>query len=133
GLPAYEISNHARCGSESRHNLVYWQYGDYLGIGPGAHGRLTSADGKFATRQLRAPETWLAAVEAHGGGTQGGPGAGTQERLALDAAERFEEMLMMGLRIKEGVPRARFRRECGAEAEALLDPDRLARLVGDRK
>jgi putative oxygen-independent coproporphyrinogen III oxidase len=122
GLPAYEISNHARQGGESRHNLAYWRYGDYLGIGPGAHGRLTSANGKFATRQFRAPETWLAAVEAHGDGTQ--------ERVALGAAERLEEMLMMGLRIKEGVPRARFHRECGAEAEAVLDADRLARLVG---
>lgn len=121
GLPAYEISNHARPGSESRHNLVYWRYGDYLGIGPGAHGRLTRAGTKLATRQFRAPETWLAAVEARG--------EGTQERVAIGPAERCEEMLMMGLRLAEGVPRSRFRRECGGEPESVLDADRLSRLV----
>ncbi|HZS85355.1 MAG TPA: radical SAM family heme chaperone HemW [Stellaceae bacterium] len=121
GLPAYEISNHARPGAESRHNLVYWRYGDYLGIGPGAHGRLTAGARKIATRQLRAPETWLAAVEAEG--------HGTAERIAIAPAERLREMLMMGLRLAEGVPRARFRRECGADPEALLDAGSLARLV----
>ena len=121
GLPAYEVSNHARPGGESRHNLVYWRYGDYVGIGPGAHGRLTLDGVKLATRQLRAPERWLAAVEQRG--------EGTEERSALTAAERLEEMLMMGLRLSETVPRARFRRECGAEPEAALDPARLARLV----
>jgi len=121
GLPAYEISNHARPGSESRHNLAYWRYGDYVGVGPGAHGRLTIDGAKVATRQLRAPETWLEAVAVRG--------EGTQERLAVDPAERREEMLMMGLRIVEGVPRARFRRECGGEPETVLDPARLARLV----
>jgi putative oxygen-independent coproporphyrinogen III oxidase len=121
GLPAYEISNHARPGGESRHNLVYWRYGDYLGIGPGAHGRLTLAGAKWATRQRRAPETWLAAVES--------AGHGTQERLTVGPAERLEEMLMMGLRLPEGVPRAHFRREAGAEPEAVLDRYRLARLI----
>jgi putative oxygen-independent coproporphyrinogen III oxidase len=121
GLPAYEISNHASPGGESRHNLVYWRYGDYLGIGPGAHGRLTAGGTKFATRQLRAPETWLAAVETRG--------EGTQERLPVSASERLEEMLMMGLRLAEPIPRARFRREGGGEPESLLDADRLARLV----
>jgi putative oxygen-independent coproporphyrinogen III oxidase len=121
GLPAYEISNHARPGSESRHNLVYWRYGDYLGIGPGAHGRLTLSGEKFATRQLRAPETWLGAAEA--------AGHGTQETVPVSPAERLEEMLMMGLRLAEAVPRGRFLRECGAEPEALLDPGRLGRLA----
>ncbi|MGH7060985.1 MAG: radical SAM family heme chaperone HemW, partial [Stellaceae bacterium] len=68
GLPAYEISNHARPGAECRHNLAYWRYEDYLGIGPGAHGRITWADGKIATRQIRSPEAWLAAIEANGSG-----------------------------------------------------------------
>jgi putative oxygen-independent coproporphyrinogen III oxidase len=122
GLPAYEISNHARPGSESRHNLVYWRYGDYVGIGPGAHGRLTLDGVKLATRQLRAPERWLAAVERRGDGTE--------ERSEVTLSERLEEMLMMGLRLDEAVPRARFRRECGAEPEAVLDRARLARLVG---
>jgi oxygen-independent coproporphyrinogen-3 oxidase len=121
GLPAYEISNHARPGGESRHNLVYWRYGDYVGIGPGAHGRLTLGGAKVATRQLRLPETWLAAV--------GKRGDGTDERNPIAAAERLEEMLMMGLRLNEPVPRARFRRECGAEPEDILDPPALARLV----
>jgi oxygen-independent coproporphyrinogen-3 oxidase len=121
GLPAYEVSNHARPGGESRHNLAYWRYGDYLGIGPGAHGRLTLGGTKSATRQLRAPETWLAAVETRGNGTQ--------ERLVVSPVERLEEMLMMGLRLAEPIPHARFQRECGAEPAALLDPARLARLV----
>jgi oxygen-independent coproporphyrinogen-3 oxidase len=121
GLPAYEISNHARPGEESRHNLVYWRYGDYLGIGPGAHGRLTLAGDKLATRQLRAPETWLAAVEQRG--------HGTQERVPIVAGERLEEMLMMGLRLAEGIPRSRFRRESGGEPETILDATQIARLV----
>jgi len=121
GLPSYEISNHARPGGESRHNLVYWRYGDYVGIGPGAHGRLTLGGAKVATRQLRLPETWLAAVERRG--------EGTDECNPISAAERIEEMLMMGLRLNESVPRARFRRECGAGPEDVLDPPALARLV----
>jgi putative oxygen-independent coproporphyrinogen III oxidase len=121
GLPAYEVSNHARPGGESRHNLVYWRYGDYVGIGPGAHGRLTLDGTKLATRQLRAPERWLAAVAQRG--------EGTEERSGITSGERLEEMLMMGLRLNETVPRARFRRECGGEPEAVLDPVRVARLV----
>ena len=66
GLPAYEISNHARPGAECRHNLAYWRYEDYLGIGPGAHGRITRDGVKFATQQRRAPEAWLAAIEDGG-------------------------------------------------------------------
>ena len=66
GMPAYEVSNHARPGAECRHNLVYWRYGDYVGIGPGAHGRLTLAGGRWATETLAAPEAWLAAVERAG-------------------------------------------------------------------
>src|SRR4029077_8867208 len=66
GLPAYEISNHARPGPECRHNLAYWRYEDYLGIGPGAHGRVTRDRGKVATLQRRAPEAWLAAIEESG-------------------------------------------------------------------
>ena len=65
-MPAYEISNHARPSQESRHNLTYWRYEDYAGVGPGAHGRITLSDGKFATRQHRAPEAWLEAVERDG-------------------------------------------------------------------
>jgi putative oxygen-independent coproporphyrinogen III oxidase len=123
GLPAYEVSNHARPGGESRHNLVYWRYGDYVGIGPGAHGRLTEGGVKCALRQRRAPETWLSAVERDG--------RATQEELPLGRDERLEEMLMMGLRLEEGVPRARFRGEAGGEPEEVLDRRRLDGLVAN--
>ena len=127
GLPAYEISNHARPGAECRHNLTYWRYGDYLGVGPGAHGRITietrdDAPGeKLATRQHRAPEAWLAAVERHG--------HATRAREVVPAETRLEELLMMGLRLTEGVGRAAFRRESGREPEDLLDPAKLAVLI----
>ncbi len=121
GLPAYEISNHARPGAECRHNLTYWRYGEYLGVGPGAHGRLGRGDAKQSIRQHRAPEAWLAAVEA--------AGHGTAERVALDRDTRLIEMLLMGLRLTEGVPRRRFARELGAEPEALLDPAALDSLT----
>jgi putative oxygen-independent coproporphyrinogen III oxidase len=121
GLCAYEISNHARPGGESRHNLAYWRYGDYAGIGPGAHGRLTRGGGRIATRQYRAPETWLAAVERSG--------HGREESLDLSPADQRREALMMGLRLAEGVERERFRARIGAEIEAALDLARLPDLV----
>ena len=121
GLAAYEISNFARSGGESRHNLVYWRYGDYAGIGPGAHGRLTRAAGRIATRQYRAPETWLAAVERQG--------HGRDESLDLAPEESRREALMMGLRLAEGVERRRFRARTGSELEAALDPARLPDLI----
>ena len=92
GFPAYEISNYARPGSESRHNLTYWRYGDYVGVGPGAHGRLTIGGEKRAFRQHRAPEAWLNAVERHG--------HATRTDLAITPEERFAEMAMMGLRLQ---------------------------------
>jgi oxygen-independent coproporphyrinogen-3 oxidase len=120
GLPAYEVSNHARSGGECRHNLAYWRYQDYIGVGPGAHGRLTTGEGKFATRQEKAPETWLAAVRARG--------HGTAERIGLDRGTRIEEALMMGLRLAEGIDAARFAAATGASLDEALDADRLARL-----
>ncbi len=126
GLPAYEISNHARLGQECRHNLVYWRYQDYLGIGPGAHGRLTlgsekqGGDEKRAVKNFRAPETWLNAVESKGNGVE--------ESLPLSTEERRDEMLMMGLRLREGIARPAFRTEAGVDIEASLDPVRVARL-----
>ncbi|HLI20322.1 MAG TPA: radical SAM family heme chaperone HemW [Stellaceae bacterium] len=120
GLPAYEISNHARSGQECRHNLVYWRYQDYLGIGPGAHGRLTLDGEKRALKNFRAPETWLGAVEQDG--------HGGEELLVLSSAERREEMLMMGLRLSGGIARADFRAATGMEIEAALDPARVASL-----
>ncbi len=121
GLAAYEISNYARPGGESRHNLAYWRYDDYAGIGPGAHGRLTLGGDKFATRRKRAPESWLAAVEADGDGSE--------ERVALSPEERAREMLMMGLRLAEGVDRIRFSRETGVALEEALDDEQLPHLV----
>lgn len=94
GLPAYEVSNHARRGAESRHNLVYWRYGEYAGIGPGAHGRLHREDGVYATANFRKPERWLAERR--------------ESMAALSGPEQAEEMLMMGLRLNEGVSLARF-------------------------
>lgn len=95
GLPAYEVSNHAAPGAQSRHNLTYWRYGDYAGIGPGAHGRLTLAHGKLATETERHPETWLAHVMANGHGMT------AQNELTQD--DQAEEMLLMGLRLTEGL------------------------------
>jgi oxygen-independent coproporphyrinogen-3 oxidase len=121
GLPAYEISNHARSGAECRHNLVYWRGGDYLGVGPGAHGRLTEAGQRFVTRQHRAPEAWLAQVEANG--------HATRERRALTRLERQEELLLMGLRLTAGIGRARFRHALGREIEEAIAPSHLAPFI----
>jgi putative oxygen-independent coproporphyrinogen III oxidase len=121
GLPAYEISNHARPGQECRHNLTYWRYGDYVGIGPGAHGRLTLGGAKLATRAHRAPEIWLERVEARG--------HGKHEDETVGAAERAEEMLMMGLRLAEGVSLDRLSREAGRAPEEVLDMKALGRLA----
>jgi putative oxygen-independent coproporphyrinogen III oxidase len=100
GLPAYEISNHAVPGAESRHNMTYWRYSDYVGVGPGAHGRITIEGAKRATLTERHPETWQDGVE------QGG------QALVLDAAltrqETADEMLLMGLRLREGIVPERY-------------------------
>lgn len=105
GLPAYEISNHARPGAESRHNLIYWRYGDYLGVGPGAHGRVTTSGGRFATETHRTPGAWLAAVEQRGNAES--------TRQALSGVTQAEEMAMMGLRLPEGISLDRFRQLAG--------------------
>jgi putative oxygen-independent coproporphyrinogen III oxidase len=99
GLPQYEISNHARPGQESRHNLIYWRYGDYAGIGPGAHGRIVTSGQRHATVTERGPEAWLARVEADG--------HGMTELTPLTGAEQADEMLLMGLRLNEGLDLAR--------------------------
>lgn len=105
GMSAYEVSNHARPGCESRHNLVYWRYGDYVGVGPGAHGRLTLPTGRHATEAPRDPTAWLRAVET------GGEGEGPREHLSAD--DQGTEYLLMSLRLTEG-----------------SDPDRYAALTG---
>jgi coproporphyrinogen III oxidase-like Fe-S oxidoreductase len=122
GLPAYEVSNHARPGEESRHNLVYWRYGEYVGIGPGAHGRLTLDGGRFATRTARVPERWIAAVE--------GTGAGEEPREKVSATAHLVELLMMGLRLTEGVAVERIERVSGRPLRGTLDAAALDRAVG---
>ena len=121
GLGDYEISNFAKPGQESRHNLTYWRYGDYIGIGPGAHGRLAIGGDKFATRQHRAPEAWLDLVERDG--------HATRQRDPVSREERLSELLMMGLRLKEGVPVARIEAESARPITQALDQTRLQRLI----
>jgi oxygen-independent coproporphyrinogen-3 oxidase len=96
GMPAYEISNHAAPGSESRHNLIYWRSGDYAGIGPGAHGRLTINGQRVATETPLAPQAWLRSVEATG------DGEASAESISPD--DHLKEFALMGLRLTEGVP-----------------------------
>ncbi len=117
GMPAYEISNHARPGAECRHNLVYWRYGEYAGIGPGAHGRLVLHDGRHATAAERNPEAWLERVERRGDGL-------IVDEL-LTAEEEGDEMLLMGLRLAEGIDLGRYRAISGRS----LDERQLADLV----
>ncbi len=117
GLPAYEISNHARPGQESRHNLVYWRYGEYAGIGPGAHGRIIVDDARRATATERNPERWLSHVEHQG--------HGTTEDTGLSNDEQADEMLLMGLRLDEGLDLARLGRISGMQ----LNPAAIAPLV----
>ena len=102
GMPGYEVSNHARPGAESRHNLTYWRQGDWAAIGPGAHGRLTLPAGRIATEAHRAPAAWLEAVERHG--------TGDSLREALPLADQAVEYLLMGLRLSEGVSLPRLAR-----------------------
>jgi oxygen-independent coproporphyrinogen-3 oxidase len=123
GLPAYEVSNHARPGAECRHNLLYWQGGDYLGIGPGAHGRRSGEGGVWATSQRRSPEGWLEDVTRQG--------HATQERSLLSSEERREELVLMGLRLTEGLSAARFRRQTGGELADALDRSGLATMCAE--
>ena len=111
GMGGYEISNHARPGAESRHNLIYWRYGDYAGIGPGAHGRLTVGGRRWAIESPRSPEAWLAAAE--------GDAAEITIRSEVEPEDQGAEMLMMGLRLREGVDLGRYARLTGRELPAF--------------
>ncbi|MFN3249664.1 radical SAM family heme chaperone HemW [Roseibium album] len=117
GLPAYEVSNHARPGAECRHNLVYWRYGDYVGIGPGAHGRLTVGANRMATATERHPETWLENVE--------NLGQGLIENAGLNEEEQGDEFLLMGLRLTEGIDLLRYR----SFSHRSVDPRRIKALL----
>lgn len=121
GLEPYEVSNLARPGSESRHNLSYWRYNDYAGIGPGAHGRVTLGSDLVATRRHRAPEPWADRVERQGHGST------AEERLT--PGDRAREMLLMGLRLSEGVDAGRFRARTGGALMDALDAEVLEQAV----
>ena len=118
GLPAYEISNHARPGAESRHNLAYWRYRDYLGVGPGAHGRRGGA----ATVRHRKPENWLSGVARNG--------YGLESEIPLAPSERATEALLMGLRLGEGVDLARIAALSGIAIGRLVDDRAVTHLAG---
>ncbi len=124
GLRRYEVSNFAREGQESRHNLAYWRYQDYVGIGPGAHGRLPLDGALVATRRHRAPEIWAERVERDG--------HGMTEATALDPATRAREALLMGLRLAEGVNEAWFAQRCGMALDAAIDADVLGQAVAEQ-
>jgi putative oxygen-independent coproporphyrinogen III oxidase len=119
GLPAYEVSNHARPGSESRHNLLYWRGHDYAGIGPGAHSRITVDGVKRAMSSIKSPEGWLAEVEARG--------YGVDSDEALSAEEIAQEYLLMGLRLSEGIDLGRLAMLNGQR----LNDDRVSALASD--
>ena len=129
GLPAYEVSNHARPGAESRHNLTYWRYGDYAGIGPGAHGRLSIGGVKVATATERMPERWLEMVETRG--------AGHSEIEELELEEQADELLLMGLRLTEGIDLARWEQLSGhgidTEREAFLIEHGFLERIGNSR
>jgi coproporphyrinogen III oxidase-like Fe-S oxidoreductase len=129
GLPAYEISNHAKPGAESRHNLTYWRYGEYVGVGPGAHGRFVERGRRTVTIAERMPETWLNLVEARGHGVTGGE--------VLTRAEETDEFLLMGLRLTEGIDLARYEEISGQPFQtprlSLLQDEGLVEQVGNSR
>ncbi len=128
GLPAYEVSNHAAPGEESRHNLTYWRYGDYLGIGPGAHGRITTGGKKYATAAAKMPAAWHAKVCECG--------SGCEERIELDPRQQAEEAVLMGLRLREGIDLSRLAAKTGfgpaPQAIVALENERLLQRNGPR-
>lgn len=121
GYPAYEVSNHAGPGGECRHNLACWRGEDYIGIGPGAHGRVRVAGRRCATDQIPEPSAWLDAVRRNG--------HGTRNAVPLNRTERVEELLITGLRLVSGIDREAFRRAGGREPEELLDMDKVSAIA----
>lgn len=128
-MPAYEISNHAKIGAESRHNLVYWRYQEYAGVGPGAHGRIGADGARIATSTEKNPERWLASVEEKG--------HGLVEQEELSKLEQADEILVMGLRLAEGIDVARFERLTGVslnlERVSFLESEGLVERAGDSR
>jgi len=129
GLPAYEISNHARPGAESRHNLTYWRYGEYVGVGPGAHGRFIAEGTRTVTMAERHPERWLALVEQQGHGVADG------EELTRD--QEADEFLLMGLRLVEGLDLVRYAELAGRplpqDRIAILQQEGLVAPIGNSR
>lgn len=128
-MPAYEISNHARAGGESRHNLCYWRYGEYAGVGPGAHGRLLHDGKRLAQSTIKHPESWLEQVEQKG--------HGLSEEEVLTAQAQGDEFLLMGLRLREGIDPARYENLTGkaldvTRLQALLDEGLIAQSATGR-
>jgi putative oxygen-independent coproporphyrinogen III oxidase len=115
GRPAYEISNHAKLGSECRHNLTYWKGGDYVGIGPGAHGRVTTGPLAEATHQIHNPQNWLEAVNTHR--------HGTAKRRSLTQQVRAQELIMMGLRLTDGLDLTSITQQAGLPLSDVVDTD----------
>ena len=124
GLPAYEISNHAAPGEECRHNLTYWRYGEWAGIGPGAHGRVVAAGMRRATSAERQPELWLERVATHG--------HGIAEALPLQPAEQADEALLMGLRLSEGLDLERLAAVSGMRPSMHVVDELVARDLLER-
>lgn len=123
-MPCYEVSNYATVGQESAHNLTYWQYGDYVGIGPGAHGRITLDDGeKFATRAHRAPEKYLELVSDNG--------HGAHPHELLSRHDRGVEALMMGLRLPRGMTLGKIEAETGKSWQDLIAPEKVEAMIGE--
>ncbi len=129
GLPAYEISNHARPGAESRHNLTYWRYGEYVGVGPGAHGRFVENGQRVVTIAEKAPESWAGLVEAQSHGVVDGE--------LLTRSEEADEFLLMGLRLAEGIDLARYERYSGRSLSttrlATLQQEGLVASIGNSR
>ncbi len=127
GLPAYEISNHARPGDESRHNLTYWRMGQWIGIGPGAHSRMRHQGSTQklteAFHHVRSPERWLEAVETKG--------HGTAKRSLLTPEDDRQETIMMGLRLREGINRRHFENRFGLSFEDTFDANAFGHLIED--
>ena len=127
GMPAYEVSNHARDGAHSRHNLIYWRYGDYIGIGPGAHGRITLGQHRYATETRLAPNAWLQDVAA---------GNGEVLRSAVSSRDQGIEYVMMGLRLVDGISHQRYRTITGHDIDQTaldhLSEIQMIHVDGDR-
>ena len=123
GLPAYEISNHAAPGEACRHNIIYWQAGDYAGIGPGAHGRLTIDDRRFATETERMPRSWLNKVET--------VGHGDKPRDEIDSSGQVIEMVLMGLRMANGISVDRIERLSGRPLSKSLNENALGHFIDE--